>query len=93
MVRTGVREELVPLEQKLDRRFAEFAEEMDEKLDHTFRKYRDEVLTGLDQVMGELQEIRQEITVLSGQHERVMDLEERVENLEARYTPDPSAPA
>lgn len=45
-------------------------------------EYSDKILTGQDQIMGELQTIRQEQTMHQGQHDDLNSLPDRVETLE-----------
>lgn len=108
IVRTVVREELAPVEtrlnekidrkfeqfeERLDSRFLAFEERMDEKLDNSFRKYRDDVMKGIDKVMGELQTIRQEQTMHQGQHQDFHEVETRVEKLEEIHPQGQHIPA
>lgn len=89
VVRSVVREELGKFEEqvekqfhKIDERFDKnesWLERLDQKIDSTFRRYRDDILTKLDEMMGELKAIREEQAAQLGLHR---DVEERVENLE-----------
>ncbi len=63
------------LETKLD--------ELREEIDENARKYRDEILTGLDKVMGELQTIRDENTILG---QRTVELRDQMDNYGKRIT-------
>lgn len=79
VVREVVKEELQGTEKKLKNELQGIEERLDRKIDNSFQKYKDEVVTGLDQVMGELQTIREEFTMHQGQHE---EINERLEQLE-----------
>lgn len=93
MVRSVVKEELIPVKEELiqvetrlnrrmDLKFQEFKEEIDEKLDNTYRKFRDEIMTTLDQIMGMFKKHDDEHQILSSQHQRLIDMEDKVESLE-----------
>ncbi len=56
---------------------------LESKVDENARGYRDQILTKLDGVMGELKTIREETTI--GTHQ-VFELQERVDNHEERIT-------
>ena len=90
VVRGVVKEELKPIEkrldktevllEKLDEKIDGVEARLDEKIDNSFRKYRDDVLTGLDPIMGEIKAVREEQaagSMLRG------ELEERVDGLES----------
>ncbi|MBF8249625.1 MAG: hypothetical protein HW400_226 [Candidatus Levybacteria bacterium] len=66
------------LESKLD--------SLKEELDNNAQKYKDEILTKMDEVMGELGELRDENTIGSAQtsqlNSAVENHEERIKNLE-----------
>lgn len=47
-----------------------------------FRKMTDEFTKMKDEVMGEMKTVREEQTILSSQHGRILDLEDKVEKLE-----------
>lgn len=83
VVRGVVREELGKFEERVEKRFDKnefWLEKLDQKIDTTFRKYRDDVLTKMDEVVGELKTTREEQSAELMLHE---ELEERVENLES----------
>lgn len=67
----SLRKELLQLEERI------------ESLDENARKYRDEILTKLDSVMGELKTMREETTI--GAHQ-VFELREQVDNHEERIS-------
>lgn len=71
--------ELKATEQRFKNELWEVEQKFEEKVESSFRRYRDDVLRGLDQVMGELQTTREEQTILNGQY---ADLRGRVEKLE-----------
>ncbi|KKT74805.1 MAG: hypothetical protein UX31_C0003G0034 [Candidatus Nomurabacteria bacterium GW2011_GWA1_46_11] len=79
IVRKVVREEL---KTELAVVKTQILETVEGKMDTTFRQYRDEVVTKLDDIVGQLQDIRDEITVGSGDHRRLLEVNERVEKLE-----------
>lgn len=88
IVREVVREELAPVESRLEKKFEglllqterRVLQTLDEKIDNTFIKYKDEVLTGLDKVMGGLQTIREENAAHQMQHNRIDERLESIEN-------------
>lgn len=84
MVRSVVREELVPIRQELDkvekRLSKNLIERIDEKFEENYAKYRDIVITKLDKVIAELKKGYEELTVHSGKH---VEINDRLENLEA----------
>lgn len=86
IVRTVVKEELAPVEErlnkKMDRRFDEFKEELVDSFTGIARELRNDVAAMRDEIMGELKTVREEQIILSSQHSRVVDLEDKVENLE-----------
>lgn len=51
-------------------------------LGHRLDKKLDDIIKMLDKVFGELKIVREEQTLLSSQHGRVLDLEDKVESLE-----------
>lgn len=51
-------------------------------VDNSLIRIKDEILTMKDEVMGELKAIREEQTILSSQHGRILDIEDQVEKLE-----------
>lgn len=80
-----LRSELLKLDVKVERRF-ESVEERIEESDENAIKYKDEILTKLDGVMGELQTMREENTVgtyqISEVKEQVDNHEKRIQHLE-----------
>ncbi len=82
MVRTVVREELAPVEerlnQRMDRGFSEFRIEMDQR----FKEFKNDLVAMKDQIVKELQTSREESTIHKGQHNRFDDVERRLEKLE-----------
>lgn len=79
-------ERLDKLEDKLEEKLKYKLEEFGDGIDENARKYRDEILTKLDGVMGELQTMREENTVGAYQtsefRDRVDDHEKRTVALE-----------
>lgn len=71
----------IDLAQALDQAF--------EAYDEKNRKYRDEILTGLDHIMKELETIREDNTI--GTHQ-IRNLEEKTDNHEKRITKLESSP-
>jgi len=74
------------LDQKLDKFVTkdyldERLDEMDEKLDKKLTKFRDDILTAVDGVMGELKDMREEQTLVSGKFSEHTDT---LENHESR---------
>lgn len=86
IVRKVVREELVDTEDRLtkkldyriDQRFAEFEEKIDEKLN----KFRNEIMIGIDKITGMFKKHNDEHEILNGDHKRLVAIEEKVEILE-----------
>lgn len=80
-----VKEELKPLatkdhvEDRIRQSTAAQTEELKLFIDDTFRKYKDEILTALDPVAGELKKLREEQTIHQGQHDRIDERLDRVE--------------
>lgn len=67
------------LDRKLDQKFAEAFAEYDDKN----REYRDQILTGLDGVMKELETMREDGTIGNYQvSEKFSDHEKRIKKLE-----------
>lgn len=89
VTRGELREELSRLEGRLEKKFITKPEltfgleELKIEIDERARQYRDDVLTKLDGVMGELQTMREENTV--GTHQ-ISELAERVDDHEVRIT-------
>ncbi len=79
VIRKVVREELETVETRLVKTLDE---RIDEKLENTFRKFRDEIMVGIDQITGMFKKHEEEHEILSGQHKRLIDIEEKVEVLE-----------
>lgn len=71
---------LTDMEGRFDSKLTDMEERIDEKIDNSFRKYKDEVLTGLDKVMGELKSLREESSAHQLHHGRI---NERVDVLES----------
>lgn len=67
----------------LENKLVELKEEILVKVDDNARNYRDQILTKLDGVMGELQTMREENTVGTYQ---ISELRERVDNHDKRIT-------
>lgn len=89
IVRTVVKEELIPVkeelvqvEKRLNRRMDLKFEEFKEEIIGMFREFRNDIATMKNEIMGELKTVREEQIILSSQHSRVVDLEDKVENLE-----------
>jgi len=59
-----------------------WADEMEYRYDEKLTKFKDGVMNGLDKVMGELQKIREETTVVSSYKDRIEDHEERITKIE-----------
>ncbi len=93
IVREVVKDELQTFEKrmdsKMDRKFDNFKEEIttefNDKLNEKIRLLptRDEFLTTMDQVMGELQLIREEQIGHFGQHDDLHSLPQKVADLES----------
>lgn len=82
----ATKDDLRETEQRFKNELWEVEQRFEEKLEESFRKYRDDVLTGLDKVMGELEKHRQERTI---QNERYQQLEGRVKSWSLRsFRPD-----
>lgn len=83
IVRKVVREELADTEDRLtkkldyrmDQKFVEFEERIEEKLENTLRKFRDEIMTGIDQITGMFKKHDEDHRILSSQHQGLIDLE------------------
>lgn len=92
IVRGVVREELVVMEKRQDKKFDNLTrnvtEKIDEKFDENFIKYRDEVLTKMDKAIAEMKKKNEEIAVHAGQHAQIND---RLEGLE-KIHPDGKHP-
>ncbi len=58
---------------------------VEERLESSFGKYRDELMTKLDNIVGQLQDMRDEMAAGSGDHRRLIDVEDRVEKLESLH--------
>jgi hypothetical protein len=88
MVRTVVRAELAPVEerlsQRMDRGFSEFRNEIDRR----FKEFKNDLVTMKDQIVKELQMSREESTIHKGQHDRFDDVEHRLEDLEQMHKRD-----
>ncbi len=93
MVRTVVKEELIPLrkemvdlekrlDEKIDVKFWRFEENMDQKLDDTYRKYKDDVLSKMDEFITEVRTYRDEQDAHQLQHHDLNTLPQRIEDLE-----------
>lgn len=90
LMQKGLRDEMGVMKQDLEEKLSglggslrEEMSVMEESLDGKNRKYRDEILTGLDKVMKELETMREENTVGSYQ---TRELREEVDNHEKRIT-------
>lgn len=89
VTRNILKGELEASEKRLEKRFEKkFVTKFDlqgveERIDESGRKHRDEILTKLDGVMGEVQTMREENTV--GTHQ-IAEVRERVDNHEERIT-------
>lgn len=92
MVRSVVKEELIPVKEELiqvekrldykwNMRFAQFEDRFDE-LEDKFNKLRNDVMTGIDQITGMFKKHDDEHQILSSQHQRLIDMEDKVESLE-----------
>lgn len=53
---------------------------------------KNEIINVTDKIMGELQAIREEQEILSSQHGRILDLEDKVENLEKIHPKNSHSP-
>lgn len=91
VVRSVIKDELKPIKEeieKVEKRLGEklegvearLNESLDEKIDKSFRQYRDDVLTGLDPLMGEIKAVREEQAAHTLNHE---DINDRIDTLEA----------
>lgn len=69
--------------------FDEIEKIIDEKLDQKikFLPTKDDFYTKMDEVMGELQEMREDLTVVSGYKDRLENHEERITRLEENASP------
>ncbi len=75
-----VREEIHEVREEIKNKLRNTQEQLEEKVENTYRKYRDDVLTKMDSLIGEIKTDREEQAAQSMLHE---ELEERVENLES----------
>jgi len=75
IVRTVVREEMGGAEKRLDRRFEiltqDVLDKIDDKFEDSFTKYRDETLTKLDKILGEVKKRNEESTAHIGSHREI----------------------
>ena len=82
----ATKKDLQGVEEKLRFEIKTSADEILVKVDENAKKYRDQILTKLDGVMGELQTMREENTVgtyqISGLRERVDNHDRRIASLE-----------
>jgi hypothetical protein len=82
VVRTVVREELAPVEkrlnQRMDRGFSDFRNEIGQR----FKEFKNDLASMKDEIVTELQTSREESTMHKGQHDRFDEIERRVEKLE-----------
>lgn len=89
IVRDVVKEELKPVKEDINLLKVRInaldlkMDSVEDNLKDTFREYVNKVLVGQDQVMGELQTIRQEQIMHQGQHDDLNGLPEKVEKLTA----------
>jgi hypothetical protein len=97
MVHTVVREELAPVEQRLNRRmdlkFEELKEDVVDSVKNIMGQFRNDIATIKDEIITELKAVREEQTILSSQHSRVVDLEEKMEKLERIHPQGQRVPA
>lgn len=88
-VEKSLRTELLRLEGRLEKKFVtkldlgDAMEGLEERVDERARRYRDELLTKLDGVMGELQNMREDNII--GTHQ-TSELSGRVDGHEVRIT-------
>lgn len=90
IVREVVKEELKPIkgvlgkvEERMERRFFNLESrfgKLEDKVETYFRKFRDEVLTSLDPIMGEIKAVREEQAAHTLNHE---DINDRLDTLES----------
>lgn len=66
-------------------------ESISEKFDQKLAQFKNEIITLLDKVMGELKAIREEQTIIVSYKEQIEDHETRIGKIEEVLEPSPSA--
>ena len=86
IVREVVREEIKPVEERLikglDIKFSQFKDEIIFSIKAMLTDFRSEMAGMKDEIISELVKSREETTILKGDHQRVLDLEDKMEDLE-----------
>jgi len=86
MVREVVREELkremAPVRNGIRADLASFKEEVLGEVRDLFKEFRSDLAVMKVEVLGELQKFRDEMAILGGDHQRLLDLEDKVDELE-----------
>lgn len=82
VVREEIKRELVPTRDGIRAEIISFKEEILREVREMMKKFRSDFATMKDEIIGELVKSREETTILKGDHQRVLDLEDKMEDLE-----------
>ena len=82
VVREEIKKEFVPLRSGIRADFVLFKDEVLGEVRELLKKFRSDLADMKDEIIGELVKSREETTILKGNHQRVLDLEDKMEDLE-----------
>lgn len=82
VVREEIKKEIAPVRSEIKRDFILFKDEVLGEVRELMKKFRSDLAGMKDEILGELVKFREETTILRGDHQRVLDLEDQVEDLE-----------
>lgn len=82
VVREEIKKEIAPFRSEIKKDFILFKDKVLGEVREIMKKFRNDLAGMKDEIIGELVKSREETTILRGDHQRVLDLEDKVEDLE-----------